>query len=38
MLPFAFDKNFGFEAYANYAMDVPMYFVNRNEKFIDCSG
>lgn len=28
-LPFVFDKNFGFERYVDYAMDVPMYFVYR---------
>ncbi|MFZ4120733.1 MAG: glutamate--cysteine ligase [Caulobacterales bacterium] len=38
MLPFAFEPGFGFEAYAKYALDVPMYFVYRNGKYIDASG
>lgn len=29
ILPFVFDEDFGFERYAEYALDVPMYFVNR---------
>jgi glutamate--cysteine ligase len=28
----------GFERYAAYALDVPMYFVYRDGKYIDCSG
>jgi glutamate--cysteine ligase len=38
MLPFAFEPGFGFEAYAKYALDAPMYFVYRNGKYIDASG
>ena len=38
MLPFVFDEGFGFEAWANYALDVPMYFVYRNGKYIDALG
>ncbi len=38
MLPFVFDEGFGFEQYVDYAIDVPMYFVNRGGKYIDCSG
>ncbi|KAF8380251.1 hypothetical protein HHK36_027734 [Tetracentron sinense] len=38
MLPFVFDESFGFEQYVDYALDVPMYFVYRNKKYIDCSG
>ena len=37
-IPWVFDKDFGFEKYANYAMDVPMYFVQRNNKYLDCTG
>jgi glutamate--cysteine ligase len=37
-MPFAFDNGFGFERYVDYALDVPMYFVYRNGKYIDCSG
>lgn len=29
ILPFVFDDDFGFARYAEYALDVPMYFVNR---------
>lgn len=38
MLPFVFDDSFGFEQYVDYALDVPMYFVYRNKKYVDCSG
>ncbi|CAN6487388.1 unnamed protein product [Victoria cruziana] len=38
MLPFVFDDSFGFEKYVDYALEVPMYFVYRNKKYIDCSG
>ncbi|MEO1100333.1 MAG: glutamate-cysteine ligase family protein, partial [Pseudomonadota bacterium] len=29
MLPFVFEDGFGYERYADYALDVPMYFVRR---------
>jgi glutamate--cysteine ligase len=38
MLPFAFDEGFGFEQYADYALDVPMYFVIRNKQYINVAG
>lgn len=38
MLPFVFDDSFGFERYVDYALDVPMYFVYRKKKYVDCSG
>ncbi|KAK6935389.1 Glutamate--cysteine ligase, GCS2 [Dillenia turbinata] len=38
MLPFVFDNSFGFEWYVEYALDVPMYFVYRKKKYIDCAG
>ncbi|MEO5804943.1 glutamate--cysteine ligase [Devosia sp.] len=38
MLPFAFEQGFGFEQYADHALDVPMYFVIRNGKYINCAG
>ncbi|MDF1871090.1 glutamate--cysteine ligase [Vannielia sp.] len=38
MLPFAFDEGFGFEAYVQYALDVPMYFVYRDGKYINALG
>jgi glutamate--cysteine ligase len=38
MLPWAFEDGMGFERYVDYALDVPMYFVKRGEKYIDVSG
>ncbi|MBS0383941.1 MAG: glutamate--cysteine ligase [Proteobacteria bacterium] len=38
MLPFVFEDGMGFERYAEYALDVPMYFVYRDGKYIDASG
>jgi glutamate--cysteine ligase len=38
MLGFVFQDGFGFETYARYALDVPMYFVRRNGRYIDASG
>ncbi|KAK9103611.1 hypothetical protein Sjap_020865 [Stephania japonica] len=38
MLPFVFDDSFGFEQYVDYALDVPMYFIYRKKKYIDCTG
>jgi len=38
MLPFVFDEGFGYERYADYALDVPMYFVFRDGKYIDAAG
>jgi glutamate--cysteine ligase len=38
MLPFVFDDDFGFDRYAEHALDVPMYFVIRDHKYIDASG
>jgi glutamate--cysteine ligase len=38
MLPWAFEPGMGFERYADYALDVPMYFVKRGERYIDVSG
>ncbi|MFO1033918.1 MAG: glutamate--cysteine ligase [Hyphomicrobiales bacterium] len=38
MLPFAFEDGMGFERYTDYALDVPMYFVMRNGKFINTAG
>ncbi len=38
MLPFVFEDGFGFERYADYMLDVPMYFVYRGGKYIDASG
>ena len=38
MLPFAFEHGMGFERYVDYALDVPMYFVMRDGKFINTAG
>ena len=38
MLPFVFEGGFGYERYADYALDVPMYFVYRDGKYIDAAG
>jgi glutamate--cysteine ligase len=38
MLPFVFENGMSFERYVDYALDVPMYFVYRNGKYIDVSG
>ncbi len=38
MLPFAFESGMGFERYVDYALDVPMYFVMRNKKYINVAG
>ncbi|WP_028879933.1 glutamate--cysteine ligase [Terasakiella pusilla] len=37
-LPFVFDDGFGFEAYVDYMLNVPMYFVYRDGQYIDASG
>lgn len=37
-LPFVFEEGFGFEAWVDYALDVPMYFVYRDGKYIDALG
>ncbi len=38
MLSFVFEDGMGFERYVDYALDVPMYFVYRDGKYIDASG
>jgi glutamate--cysteine ligase len=38
MVPFVFDDGFGFEGWVQYALDVPMYFVYRDGKYIDALG
>ncbi|MEM9431503.1 MAG: glutamate--cysteine ligase [Pseudomonadota bacterium] len=38
MLPFVFEDGMGFERYADYALDVPMYFVYRDGRYIDARG
>ncbi len=38
MLPFVFEDGFGYERWAQYMLDVPMYFVFRDGKYIDAAG
>jgi glutamate--cysteine ligase len=38
MLPFAFEDGFGFERYVDWALDVPMYFVKREDTYHDVAG
>ena len=38
MVPFIFDEGFGFEAWAEWVLDVPMYFVYRDGVYIDALG
>lgn len=38
MLPFVFEDGFGYERWAEYMLDVPMYFVFRDGKYIDAAG
>jgi glutamate--cysteine ligase len=37
-LPFAFEDGMGFERYVDWMLDVPMYFVYRDGKYIDAAG
>ncbi len=38
MLPFVFEDGFGYERYCDYALDVPMYFVFRDGRYLDAAG
>lgn len=38
LLNFVFEDGFGFERYAEYMLDVPMYFVRRGGDYIDAAG
>lgn len=33
-----FEDDFGFESWTQWVIDVPMYFVIRDAKYVDCSG
>jgi len=35
LLPFVFEQGFNFEKYTDYALNVPMYFIKRDHKYID---
>ena len=37
-LPWAFEPGMGFERWVDYALDVPMYFIKRGDKYIDVAG
>lgn len=38
LLPFVFEPGMGYQAYVDYALSVPMYFVYRNGRYIDVAG
>ncbi|MDH2325623.1 glutamate--cysteine ligase [Cereibacter sp. SYSU M97828] len=38
MLPFVFEDGMGFQRYVDWVLDVPMYFVYRDGKYIDALG
>ena len=38
MLAFAFDEGMSYEAYVDWALDVPMYFVKRGDTYHDVTG
>jgi len=38
MLPFVFKPGMGFEAFVDYALDVPLYFVKRGDVYHDVAG
>jgi glutamate--cysteine ligase len=37
-LPFVFDKNFGFERWTDFLLDVPMYFIYRQDQYHSADG
>ncbi len=38
LLDFVFEDGFGYERYVQYMLDVPMYFVYRDGKYLDATG
>lgn len=38
VLPFVFEPEMGFERYVDYMLEVPMYFVYREGRYIDAAG
>src|ERR1700719_2378011 len=38
VIPCVFEDGMGFERYVDYALDVPMYFVKRGDRYIDVAG
>lgn len=37
VLPFVFAADFGFADYVDWALDIPMYFIMRDNHYIDCT-
>ena len=38
LIPFFFNQTNSYEQYCDYALKVPMYFIQRSEEIVDCSG
>jgi glutamate--cysteine ligase len=38
MLPWAFEPGMGYHRWVDYALDVPMYFIKRGDRYIDVAG
>jgi glutamate--cysteine ligase len=38
MLPFVFEPGFGYERYVEWALDVPMFFVLRGDRYLPANG
>ncbi|MGH6988754.1 MAG: glutamate--cysteine ligase [Stellaceae bacterium] len=38
LLPFVFEPGMGYERYVDYLLDMPMYFVYRDGRYIDVAG
>jgi glutamate--cysteine ligase len=38
MIPFVFESGMSYERYVDYALDVPMYFIFRDGRYIDVAG
>jgi glutamate--cysteine ligase len=38
MLPWAFEPGMGFERWVDYALDVPMYFIKHDDRYVDVAG
>lgn len=38
ILPFVFEDSMGFERYADYLLDIPMYFIYRHKTYTDATG
>jgi glutamate--cysteine ligase len=38
LLPFVFDEGFGYRRYVDWAIDVPMFFIVRGDRYEPCGG